>query len=91
MREYPIFQNASDLQALKAQLGLVGTYRDEDIAEFNNIAGRVATIRKGTRIPTSSADVLATDRPGDFNWDATGFFYLESKATGWRFIASSTF
>lgn len=75
------------------RLALVNDARQEDIAQYNNIMARIGTIRKVTRIPADSTDVLATDRVNDFTWDDTGFYYL-TDATGtpqWLFIASATF
>lgn len=92
MREYPNFRNSGNLMELLDRLALVNDTRLEDIAQYNNLVGRIGTIRKVTKIPTSTADVDPDkDRPGDFNWDATGFYYLPSGALGWRFIASATF
>ena len=91
MKPFPVFQSAGDLPALKELLGLVGEYRDQDIAEFNNLFARVGTVRKVTRIPSSSTDVIAGYKVGDFNWDDTGFYYLDATTSEWRFIASSSF
>lgn len=91
MRDYPQFQ-PNDPQLIE-KLNQLTERRREDVSEYNAIVGRIGTIRKVTRIPSSSADVAVSDRLGDFNWTATDFYYLADNAgtPEWRIIASASF
>lgn len=74
MRPYPtIF--SSDNAALKQALDFIGRERQADVQEFNNLPNVFITGRKVGKIPSASADVVATDRPGDFSYDAS-FIYI---------------
>lgn len=92
MRPYPNFRNSTNLEELKDRLAVVNDTREEDIAQYNLLVSRVGTIRKVVRVPSGSTDVLATDRLGDFNWDASYFYYLteSSGSLAWRRIASAS-
>lgn len=68
--------------------------RSDDIKEFNNLPQRFVGGRKGTRIPSSSTDVIGADLEGDINYDATHLYILLNTGGGnlaWRRVAITTF
>ncbi len=62
--------------------------RNSDVQNFNNLNQVFMSGRKVGKIPTSSADVVATDRVGDFNYDAS-YLYLcvDDSGAEWRRVA----
>lgn len=66
----------------------VARIREEDIQDFNNLSNVFMRGRKVGKIPTGSTDVAATDRLGDFNYDAS-YLYLcvDNSGATWRRIA----
>ncbi len=50
--------------------------REDDIREFNNLPNRFVSGRKVERIPSSSTDVLASDKVGDINYTSDSFYVL---------------
>lgn len=65
----------------------VARLREEDIEDFNNLSNIFMRGRKVGKIPTGSTDVAATDRLGDFNYDAN-YLYLcvDNSGAVWRRI-----
>lgn len=66
--------------------------RQSDKAEFDNLKGKFIAGRKVTRIPTGSANVLSTDRLGDFTADSNYIYILVDNGgtLSWRRTALST-
>lgn len=65
--------------------------RKTDVSEFNNLKNTFISGRKVGKIPTGAADVAATDRVGDFNYDAS-YLYLcvDNSGAAWRRVALSS-
>lgn len=60
--------------------------RQDDVAEMSNLYNIFIQGRKVGKIPSSSADVAAGDRIGDFNYDSS-YIYLCVESGGsavWR-------
>lgn len=65
---------------------------NELVDELDNQPNVFLRGRKVDRIPSSSADVLATDQENDFNWDASHIYVLiDNSGLSWRRTALSTF
>lgn len=66
----------------------IARMRQEDIDDFNNLSNVFMRGRKVGRIPSGSSDIAATDRIGDFNYDAS-YLYLcvDNSGAAWRRIA----
>lgn len=76
MNDYPniVPRTVDDIKDL---LRMITRERPNDINDFTNIENRFMRGRKVGKIPTGAADIAATDRVGDFNYDyATGYYYL---------------
>ena len=71
-------------------LKVITRERANDITEFNNLPQIFMMGRKVGKVPTGSADVDASDRLGDFNYDAS-FLYLlvDNAGAAWRRVALS--
>lgn len=67
--------------------------REQDIIDFNNLPNRFISGRSVGRVPTSSSDVLATDRVGDASYDNQYIYYLIDNAgtAEWRRINLHSF
>lgn len=67
--------------------------REEDIEAFGNLPNIFVSGRKVGKIPTSSADVVATDNVGDINYDASFLYILVDNAGTfvWRRVAIASF
>lgn len=63
--------------------------REKDILEFNNLQNVFIRGRKVDRIPTSSADVIAGDKIGDFNYDEN-YIYILPDGVSWKRVGLST-
>ena len=88
MKTYPRIQN-TDTRHIVEVLQYVSRERDADIAEWNNLSNVFMSGRKVGKVPTSSTDVAAPDRIGDFNYSAS-YLYLAVDNAGslaWRRIA----
>ncbi len=70
----------------------IARIRQEDIDDFNNLTNVFIGGRKVGKVPTSSADVVATDRIGDFNFDAN-FIYIcvDDSGAAWRRVTLGVF
>lgn len=67
----------------------VARKRLEDISNFDNIPNLFISGRKVAKVPTGSADIVASDRIGDFNYDAN-YLYICVNVSGtaaWRRVA----
>ncbi len=76
MNDYPDISPATqgDIQEL---LRIITRERPNDIRDFQNLNNRFMAGRKVGKVPSSSSDVTALDRIGDFNIaEDTGVFYL---------------
>ncbi len=65
----------------------------EDIPDFTNLVNVFISGRKVGKVPTSSADVVATDNVNDVNWDASFLYILvDNGGTAvWRRVAIAAF
>lgn len=54
--------------------------RSRDLKDYDNLQNRFISGRKVGRIPSSSLDVLSTDKVGDFNYDASYVYILVDNA-----------
>lgn len=64
----------------------VNRQRPQDVTQFNNLSQTFVMGRKVGKIPTSSTDVVAADRVGDLNFDASyGYICVnDSGSAVWR-------
>lgn len=88
LRDYPYWP-AESLPDVRQQMREIANIRKDDITQFANLPSVFIAGRKVGRVPTGSADVLATDRVGDVNW-TTGFLYILVDNAGtatWRRVA----
>lgn len=81
MMIYPNVTNGN-IEELADILRFICRARAEDIRAFDSLPSSFMQGRKVGKIPTGSADVAATDRAGDFNYD-TSYFYIFTGAA-WR-------
>lgn len=67
--------------------------RDQDIGDYNNLPNRFISGRSVSRVPSSSADVIAGDRIGDASYDHQYIYYLIDNAgtAEWRRINLHSF
>ena len=87
MKPYP--KNVQDtLESLGEAVRFICRTRNEDEHEFINLANVFVAGRKVGKVPASSADIAASDRPGDINYDAN-YLYLcvDNSGAAWRRIA----
>ena len=85
MKTYPqIVTNSIDNHS--EILRQITRLRNEDIGDFDNLQNQYIGGRKTNRIPSGSADVLATDRVGDLTYDLSfGYFLIDVGGTvAWR-------
>ena len=92
MKPYPILKN-STTEGIFEWLKFVVRARSEDIQEFNNIENVFISGRRVGKIPSSSNDVVAADKIGDFNVNATyAYFLIDNSGTAeWRRVAVGSF
>ena len=66
--------------------------RDNDITDRNTFPSVFLSGRSVAKVPSSAADVAATDRVGDFNVTATYAYFCVNNAgaTVWRRVAVSS-
>ena len=67
--------------------------RDSDITDRNTFPSVFVSGRSVAKVPASAADVVATDRIGDFNVTATYAYYCVNDGSGnaiWRRSAVSS-
>jgi hypothetical protein len=91
MKQFPIMTLRTN-----DDLFVLGRYilkeRGNDINDFNNLENIFMRGRKVGKVPTSSADIAAADRVGDFNYDAS-YVYLVVESGGnavWRRVGLSS-
>lgn len=61
--------------------------RRNDVNDFKGLGSKFMSGRKVGKIPSSSADVAADDRIGDFNYDANYFYIcVDNSGAVWRRI-----
>jgi len=61
--------------------------RNEDVKDFTNLSNIFMRGRKVGKIPSGSADIVITDRPGDFNYDANYMYIcVDNSGATWRRI-----
>lgn len=90
MKSWPSIKE-NTLDDAIASLNYMSRIRTEDISDFDNLPNRFMAGRKVGKIPTSSTDVAATDRVGDFNYSAAnGYFYLLADDAHWKRITLGT-
>lgn len=84
-KDYP-YWSAESQDDIKEQLRQITNIRKDDIAQIQNLVSVFVSGRKVGKIPTSSADVDATDRLGDQNYDANYLYILidNSGNAEWR-------
>lgn len=88
MEAYPVVTVNAGLKELVKSASYIQRLREDDISDFSNLVNVFMSGRKVNKIPASSADVVAGDRVGDFNYSAA-YLYLVVDNTGaeWRRIA----
>lgn len=84
-KEYP-YNALTSLDDAKELLRQITNIRKDDITQINNLVNVFISGRKVGKVPTSSADVDATDRLGDVNWDTSYIYILidNSGTAEWR-------
>lgn len=89
MKQYPTVQRPAAPDGLATVLDFIVRERQSDVKDFDNLQSRFMAGRKVGKIPTSSADVAASDRLGDFNYSASYYYLLVDNAgtPAWRRIA----
>jgi len=87
-KNYPYWP-AKDLPDVIEQLRQITNLRKSDITNISQITSSYISGRKVGKIPSSSADVAATDKIGDVNYTASYFYILidNSGTPAWRRIA----
>ena len=94
---YPSFVNPDiDVEDIRQHLQEMSRLRDdEDIPNFFNLDARFVSGRRTERIPSSSADVIATDNEGDIVYSVDGnTMYVLVNASGslaWRSVTLASF
>lgn len=86
MKPYPILPRDPQLEDVFDVLGFINRERLNDVQDFNNIQNRFVAGRKVGKVPSSSADVVGTDKLGDLNYDASYLYILIDNAgtAEWR-------
>lgn len=84
-KDYPYWE-ATNEQDVRDQLQQITHIRKDDITQIQNLPNVFVGGRKVGKIPTSSADMAATDRIGDQNYDANYLYILinNSGTAEWR-------
>jgi len=92
LKEYPSYtvQTLEDVIDVLRQVVFI---RKDDIIQARNLPQVFVQGRKVGRVPSSSADIIAGDKIGDFNVTTTYAYYLVDNAgTGeWVRVAVGTF
>jgi hypothetical protein len=85
MENYPSINHDAELQDIVRFSEVVQRLREDDIREQQNLTNIFMRGRKVGKIPTSSADVAASDKIGDFNYDASYLYILvDNSGATWR-------
>jgi len=87
-KNYP-YWDAKTLDDVIEQLRQITNLRKNDVTVISQIASSYISGRKVGKIPTSSTDVVATDRIGDVNYTASYLYILIDNAgtPAWRRVA----
>lgn len=91
MKDYPKIE-AVDLGSVLHLMQYITKERKNDIRDFNNITNNFISGRKVGKIPSSATDIIASDKVGDFNYDAN-YIYIcveNSGSAEWRRVAISS-
>lgn len=85
IKDYPYWPPKT-LEDVIEQLRLICNLRKNDKAQISNIANAFVSGRKVGRSPTSSADVLISDKIGDVNYDVNYLYILvdDGMSGAWR-------
>lgn len=88
LRDYP-YWDAENLEQIKTQMRLITNIRKDDITLVQTFPSVFVMGRSVGKIPTSSADVAATDKIGDQSYDADYWYILvnDSGSAAWRRVA----
>lgn len=87
LKSYPNFSGESQ-DEIREQLRVICSIRKDDISQFQQLENIFMSGRKVGKIPSSSADVAATDRIGDFNYNASYMYLLiDNGGAAWRRIS----
>lgn len=92
MQPYPKILNKT-VESNTDALLQIGRLREEDIRDRNNFPNVFMQGRLVGKVPTSSADIAATDRIGDYNIQDDYFYTCVSDGAGgavWRRIAQGS-
>lgn len=92
LQHYPYWP-AQTVDDIKDQLRTITNIRKDDITQIQNIQQTFVSGRKVGKIPANSADIVATDKVGDFNV-TTGFAYYLVDNSGtpeWVRVAVGSF
>lgn len=83
----------TNIQKIADAVNVISRLREEDITDRNTFPSIFMLGRKVGKIPTSSSDIVATDRVGDYNYDVNYFYLLVSNGSGviWRTIPFTNF
>lgn len=90
MKKFPQFQpnTLSDIQEI---INYIMKERKNDVNDFNNLNNIFISGRKVGKIPTGATDIVATDRLGDFNYDADYLYIcVDNSGAEWRRVALSS-
>ncbi len=86
MNPYPS-EIANTVQGVADVVRHISRERQSDIKDFDNLQSRFMSGRKVGKVPSGSSDVDATDRLGDFNYDADYLYILvDDSGAVWRRI-----
>lgn len=84
MKLYPALKERA-VDAVSVVMEFIIRERQYDVQDWNNLPQRFMLGRKVGKVPSSSADVAATDKIGDFNYDASYFYILvDNSGAAWR-------
>lgn len=78
-KDYPYWVPSTLAEVIK-QLQQIASTRKDDISTITQITSSFVSGRKVGRLPTSSTNVLATDKVGDVNYDASYLYILVDNA-----------
>lgn len=78
-KDYP-YWGAENLEEIREQLRQITNTRKDDISTISQITSSFVSGRKVGRVPSSSADVLVTDKVGDINYTASFLYILVDNA-----------
>lgn len=92
LKDFPYWA-AATLQDTINQVQQICHIRKDDITQVQNFPNIFLQGRKVGKIPTTSADIAATDKLNDFNWTSTYLYVLvdNSGTPAWRRAALGAF